>query len=98
MKRVYAVRDLIAGLFGGGFHLFNADAAAIRMFGDVAVDKNTMIGLHPSDFALLAVAEFDEATGEVTPISPPVVVITGAAWLAAQGVEAQQPLQMVREA
>lgn len=83
-RRVYAVRDNTAGCFSGGLYLHASDAAAVRMFGDVASDKSNMIGLHPADFDLCTLAEFDESTGEIFPCGLPVTVITGAAWRAAQ--------------
>lgn len=83
VRKCYAVRDTVAGVFAGGLHLHAGDPAAIRMFGDVASDRNTMIGLHPNDFELCCVGQFDESTGNLVGCEP-VTVITGAAWRAAQ--------------
>lgn len=42
-------------------------AFAIRTFGDMVKDPESMVSRHPADFFLFQVAKMDEETGEVTP-------------------------------
>lgn len=81
---VYAVRDVLAMAYIGGLQLFAHDAVAVRMFGDIAADKASVIGAHVEDHELHKVGEFDTVLGMVIIPEEPQVVITGAAWLAAQ--------------
>nr|QJB18812.1 MAG: nonstructural protein [Microvirus sp.] len=84
MQRLLCViRDRLAESCGPVM-LYAAVPAAIRSFSDVALDPETMVGRHVEDFDLLQIAYVDEGSGEVTPCSPPVVLMTGVAWLAAQ--------------
>lgn len=73
----------------GPVMVFPALGAAVRTFGDVANDPQTMVSRHPEDFDVLQVANIDDATGVVTPLVPPAVLLTGAAWVAAQSREAK---------
>lgn len=82
-KLLCVIRDRLAEACGPVM-LFTAVPAAIRSFSDIAADKQTSVGLHPEDFDLLQIALVDERTGEVTPCSPPVVLLSGVQWLAAQ--------------
>lgn len=82
-KLLCVIRDRLAESIGPVM-VFTAGPAAIRSFSDLAVDPQTMISRHPEDFDLMQVATIDEGSGEVTPLSPPLVLLTGVAWLAAQ--------------
>lgn len=82
-KLLCVIRDRLAEACGPVM-LFSAVPAAIRSFSDVALDAQTTVGRHPEDFDLLQIALVDEGSGEVTPCSPPIVLVTGVAWLAAQ--------------
>lgn len=69
MKRsMYAIRDLKAGTFNAPAIMEN-DAVAIRSFGDLVEDKSkgSLISLHPADFALCKVGEFDIEKGVLIP-------------------------------
>lgn len=83
MKLLCVVRDRLAESVGPVM-IFPAVPAAIRSFSDLATDQSTLVARHPGDFDLLHVASIEEGSGEVTPLSPPVVLLTGVAWLAAQ--------------
>lgn len=82
-KFLCVIRDRLAESIGPVM-LYPAIPAAIRAFSDVALDPQTMVSRHPEDFDLLHVATIEEGSGEVTPLSPPVVLLTGVAWRAAQ--------------
>jgi len=86
MKIMYAVRDLVARSLVGGIMVFTHDAPVIRIFADGLSDPLTTLNKHPKDFDLIALGEIaDEGTDiEVSGYDKPRVVLTGAAWLAAQ--------------
>ena len=84
-KSIYAIVDTKAETIIGGLHLFAHEAAAVRFFGDIASDAQTMVARHIGDHQLLELGEIDETTGDIRPDSR--VVITGAAWKAAQTSE-----------
>lgn len=79
---LYAVRDLVSDSFFGGIHLFRADAAAVRMFGDVVAMDGSAVGAHPDDYVLVRLGVLDDATGAIT--SHYEVVVTGTAIVAAR--------------
>lgn len=81
MEKIYAIYDTVAKAIIGQLQLLRHDAAAVRFFGDVASQKQTIVGQHPADFELISLgtlgeAEFIFAEREV--------IITGTAWLAMQ--------------
>lgn len=85
MKNIYAILDTLAATIVGGLHLFAHDAPAVRFFSDIAADPQTMIGRHPDDHSLICLGVLDESTNTITPYdNGNRVVITGAAWKAAQ--------------
>lgn len=81
MKRIYAIRDVVAQAFVGILHQFPHDAPAVRLFSDVARDEQTIIGKHPEDYELWCLGELQD-DGCIMP--EVVVVLTGSAWKAAQ--------------
>lgn len=82
-KLLCVIRDRLAESVGPVM-LFTAVPAAVRAFSDVALDPQTLVSRHPEDFDLLQVATIVEGSGEVTPLVPPRVLLTGVAWAAAQ--------------
>ena len=54
---------------------------AERAWTVIVNDGNSLPGKHPADFVLYQIGEFDDDTGMVNPISPPVQVITSTACL-----------------
>lgn len=50
---IYAILDTVADMIVGGLHLHKHDAAAIRMFTDIASSDGTTINRHPEDFVLV---------------------------------------------
>lgn len=50
---IYAILDTVADMIVGGLHLHKHDAAAIRMFTDIASSDGTTINKHPEDFELI---------------------------------------------
>lgn len=89
MSKIYCIHDVVSGLVVGGLHLFPADAAAMRMFADVAGSPDTLISRHPSDFQLVCLGELVEPRPGFTDLpqavqSDPFVVLTGSQWSASQ--------------
>jgi len=82
---IYAVLDLIAGQIIGGLWLHRHEAAAIRMFSDVAGDPQSFIAKHPADFNLVRLGYLSEDHELVPEFT---TVLTGATWLAAAGAAA----------
>lgn len=91
MKRLYAVRDRVAGMCIGGVYVHRNDTAAIRMFSDIASDKQSMIAQHPHDFELLYVAKFDDDSGLCIAEERPLLVMSGESWVAAQTPDVSAP-------
>lgn len=61
---LYSVFDSCSGLYDRPF-VAVADGAAIRSFGDIAVDAEHPVGVHPEHFSLFRLGEFDDNKGEV---------------------------------
>lgn len=85
-KGIYAIRDSKAETIIGGVHLFAHQAAAVRFFGDIASDSQTMVARHINDHELLYLGQIAEETGVIVSVVPE-LVISGAAWKAAQNPE-----------
>nr|QJB20331.1 MAG: nonstructural protein [Microvirus sp.] len=84
MKALYAIFDIAASAIIGGVHVFHGDAPAIRFFGDLVGDPQTMMGRHPKDHQLMCLGHLNEETGVIQTEDGPSVVITGEAMKAAQ--------------
>lgn len=83
MKLLCVIRDRLAESVGPVM-AFAAIPAAIRSFSDLALDPQTMIHKHPEDFELLQIAEIDERSGQLRVVEPPVLLLSGVQWVAAQ--------------
>lgn len=59
MKEAYAVKDVKAGSFGTPMFLA-AEGIAMRGFIDAAMDPQSPIGAHPSDYELYMIGTYDE--------------------------------------
>lgn len=96
--KIYAIRDNVSNTIVGGLHLFLVDAVAVRFFGDIASDAQTMIYRHIDDHDLILVGSFDQDTNVVEGFTLPHPVITGTAWKAAQMVNEQRSSKLQLEA
>lgn len=52
---------------------------AERQWRELANDPSTIVAKHPVDFILYQVGEFDDETGAVSPVHPPVQLMTALA-------------------
>lgn len=69
MLNAYSIYDVKALQWHPPFYV-STDAAAARLLADVVHDPNTLIGRHPTDHVLYCVGTFNDASGELQPISP----------------------------
>lgn len=61
--KIFAVYDIKSELFGPPFFM-NSTGEAVRAFKDLANDKNTTVGRHPSDFRLMQLGTFENVSGK----------------------------------
>lgn len=72
---MYSILDLKAAAFLQPFTVVNA-AVARRSIAGAVNNREHMFGQVPEDFAMYHIADFDEATGVITPLSPIVLECT----------------------
>lgn len=78
---IYAIIDVLAQSIVGMLSIHKHDAPAIRLFGDIASDPNSMIARHPQDFNLVRlgyITEHNHIHAEYD------LIMTGTTWAAAQ--------------
>lgn len=83
---IYAIVDTLADHMigaGNGLTTHRHDATAIRMFSDIALSQGNMVNMHPEDFVLIQLGFLNE-DNQLEPLPENRVVLTGAAWKAAQ--------------
>lgn len=66
MIKVFSIFDVKADAYRNLFTM-NTKAQAIRAFSDLAHDKSTDVGMHPEDYRLVCVGEFDDSAGVLFP-------------------------------
>lgn len=71
-----AVRDLKTGLFDRPFTVRHT-AEAIREWDIVRKDPQTKFGKNPADFDLFHIADYEDATGHISPCIPPLHLASG---------------------
>ncbi|QXP08637.1 MAG: nonstructural protein [Arizlama microvirus] len=64
--RMFSIYDIKAESFMTPF-FFPANGQAVRAFSDLANDKNTLVGRHPSDYKLCYIGDFDDDSAEFLP-------------------------------
>ncbi len=64
--KMFAVYDAKAEAFLNPFFM-PATGMAVRAFTDLVQDKRTNVGMHPDDYKLVYIADFDDHTAEVVP-------------------------------
>lgn len=73
---IVSVRDIVANVFGNPVFV-NSVGGAIRSFGDEVNKKDgNPFALHPEDYELVKIGEFDPVSGEIFP-APKEALITG---------------------
>nr|QJB19633.1 MAG: nonstructural protein [Microvirus sp.] len=71
---VYSAYDAKSELFMSPFMAVN-DGTAVRLFGGVVRDSNTLVGQYPDDFQLFHLATFDDKTGAYESIAPAKLIV-----------------------
>lgn len=72
-KTLYVIFDAKAQTYTNPVAYHN-DAEAIRDFTTVCNDRNCIYGVHPTDFELVRIGDFDPFTGMVNPLLPEVIM------------------------
>jgi len=72
--QVYAVYDAAVGCYMQPFFL-RSKGEALRSFMDAVSDRKTQFSIHPEDFSLFQVGEYEEATGTLIPSLTPVKIV-----------------------
>lgn len=77
MKNVYSIRDNKMGSFNVPVLIEN-DAVAIRQFGDlISRGGDSVMSIHPSDFTLYLLGQYDSNRGRFKNLDCPVALATG---------------------
>lgn len=74
--KVFSVYDSKAEAFGTPI-FFAAKGQATRAFDDQCNKPDSPMCMHPGDFTLFEIAEFDSSTGQITPLPTPQSLGTG---------------------
>lgn len=61
---IFSIRDSVTEVFTAPWTSHN-NASAIRNFQQAAMDPNTNIAKHPTDFSLYRIGSWDDDTGQV---------------------------------
>lgn len=67
--KICTVKDLAIEAYGRPIFVRHINEA-LRSFRDEAMDKSTALAKHPDDYELYLIGDYDENTGEITPITP----------------------------
>lgn len=76
--KVYSVFDSKAAVYGTPFFMPN-DAMAVRAFTDLVNGPENMISVHPEDFSLFVLGDFDDQLAKLTSLQAPLNLVTAAA-------------------
>lgn len=89
-QKMFGVYDIKACAYLQPFFSINA-GSALRAFEDCLQDEKSNLARHPADYQLFELGAFDDASGELTSVTPPkfLVLLSDfvAARLAAPGAE-----------
>lgn len=86
-RLITIIRDNVAQDLAGPITIVRHEAQAIRFFSDIAVDPQTMIYRHPTDYDLIQIGVLED---DLTLTPTQRTIITGAAWKAAQDRNQQE--------
>lgn len=67
--KMYSLKDVKVGAFNRPMFVQNR-AVVERAVGDAMADPNQMLSVHPEDYQLWYLGEFDDVSGNVTPVAP----------------------------
>lgn len=66
MLKMFSVYDIKSESYMTPF-FFPAVGQAVRAFKDLVADKRSTIGMHPEDYKLVHIADFDDSNCEIVP-------------------------------
>lgn len=64
LSNMFTIHDNKAQVYMRPF-FFSSDAEAVRSFGDLCNDAQSLCGKHPADFTLFAIGQFDDQSGNL---------------------------------
>lgn len=67
--KAYSIYDRKGMMYNTPF-FSHTDGMATRSFQDLVNDPGAALHLHPADYVLYLVGEFDDQTGQLTPVVP----------------------------
>lgn len=73
---VFSIFDDKAGCYMPPF-FSSAVGQAVRSFGDLVNNKETMVGMHPEDFRLFQLGDFDDGDGRLSSLDVTRLVAVG---------------------
>lgn len=88
--KLYCIFDSKSCVYDRPVSMSN-DGEARRWFGDLCLDKKSVLGRHPEDFSLALVGQFNDNSGIIVPVVNIVTVVTGVE-IVAEFVAKQQEL------
>lgn len=74
LTKICAVRDRAIDAFGQPMFVV-AVGQAVRGFRDEVNNKQSAIGMHPEDYDLYEIGEYDDASGMIVPCAPRMVAV-----------------------
>ncbi len=93
----YSIFDSASGLYMRPF--FNgSDGEAKRAFGDIAMDAEHPIGMHPEDYSLHRIGIFDDNTAKIIPeLNECLITALESVSLTRKSLNGQQPLPKMEQ-
>lgn len=73
---IYSIRDVAAGVFTAPT-IDITDESALRAFSQAVNNAGSMMNFAPSDFFLYRIGTLDVESGQIDPISPPSMIVSG---------------------
>lgn len=80
LLNAYSIYDRKALQYHPPFYA-STDGAASRSLSDLVADAQTSVGRHPTDYVLYCVGQYDDAKGQLLPLSPLRHVVDAAAFI-----------------
>lgn len=93
IHNVYSIFDTASGLYSRPFFT-SSDGEAVRSFGDIAQDGSHPIGVHPEDYTLFRIGNFDDINGLINK-EPNESLVTALEMVAAARNVAKEQVEMI---
>lgn len=76
-KKLFSIYDEKCTNFNAPF-CSQVENEAVRHFGSLLLDDNSMVAKFPQDFKLYYLGDINEVTGVINPLSIPTLIVSGA--------------------